>query len=68
MTATQHTMKNHITIDEWIALFRETGLDATQMQRWHRLFEQRHPEGHRAFLEWLGLDAARVEQIRAAHR
>lgn len=61
-------MKNQLTIDEWIALFRETGLDEAAMHRWHRLFETRHPEAHRGFLESLGLEPARVEEIRAAHR
>ncbi len=59
---------NKITVDEWIALFRETGLDDATMQRWHRLFEQHHPEAHQSFLEWLGLDPARTREIRAAHR
>ncbi|MDD5350291.1 MAG: hypothetical protein PHQ12_08790 [Chthoniobacteraceae bacterium] len=61
-------MQNKVTVEEWIALFRETGLDEAAMERWHRLFEARHPEGHRSFLEWLGLEARRIEQIRAAHR
>jgi hypothetical protein len=61
-------MQNNVTIEEWIALLRETGLDDAAMKLWHRLFESRHPAGHQGFLEWLGLDAARIEQIRAAHR
>ena len=61
-------MQNNITIEEWIALFREMGLDDAAMKRWHQLFEARHPAGHQGFLEWLGLDKPRIEQIRAAHR
>lgn len=61
-------MKKNITVEEWVALFRETGLDDSTMQRWHRLFEARHPEAHQNFLEWLGLETSRIEQIRAAHR
>lgn len=61
-------MKNNVTIDEWIALFKEIGLDEAAMQRWHKLFESRHPHGHQSFLEWLGLHPNRIEQIRAAYR
>lgn len=61
-------MKKNVTIDEWIALFKEIGLDEAAMQRWHKLFESRHPQGHQSFLEWLGLNPDRVEQIRAAYR
>ena len=59
---------NKITVDEWVALFRETGLDDAAMKRWHHLFEQHHPEAHQSFLEWLELDPARIREIRTAHR
>ncbi|MFZ1388042.1 MAG: hypothetical protein WBP46_07275 [Thiolinea sp.] len=53
---------------QWVELFRETGLDKAMMQQWHRLFEQRYPEQHQAFLEWLQIPNAEVTQIRAASR
>lgn len=53
---------------QWVELFRETGLDEAMMQQWHRLFEQRYPEQHQAFLEWLQIPNAEVTQIRAASR
>jgi hypothetical protein len=61
-------MKNQVTVNEWIALFREIGLDDETMKKWHKLFETRHPEGHRSFLEWLGLPAQEIERIRAQSR
>ncbi len=57
-------MQNRVTVDDWVAMFREIGLDEATMMQWHRVFESRHPEAHRGFLEWLGLDAQRIEQIR----
>ncbi len=61
-------MKNHVTVDEWVAMFREIGLDDGQMHRWHKLFEARHPDAHQAFLEWLGLSPEDIAQARAEFR
>jgi len=58
-------MQKHVSKDEWVAMFRETGLDEDQMHKWHKLFESRHPEGHQSFLEWLGLSVQEVESIRS---
>ena len=55
---------NKITVDEWIALFRETGLDDATMQRWHRLFEQHHPEAHQSF--WNGSGSTRRAPAKSA--
>ena len=57
-----------MTTKEFQQLFREIGLDEAAMKKWHALFEQRHPDSHRSFLEWLGLDAAQIEKIRARSR
>ena len=57
-----------MTTKEFQQLFREIGLDEAAMHKWHALFEQRHPDSHKSFLEWLGLDAAQIEQIRARSR
>lgn len=57
-------MKQTVTVEEWVARFRAIGLDEAAMEKWHRLFEQENPAGHRSFLEWLGLPQDRVEQIR----
>ena len=61
-------MGSKMTVNEFKHLFREIGLDEAAMQKWHGLFEQRHPESHQSFLEWLGLSAAQIEQVRARSR
>ena len=61
-------MSSKMTVKEFAQMFREIGLDEAAMQKWHALFEQRHPDSHKSFLEWLGLDAAQIEQIRARSR
>jgi hypothetical protein len=54
--------------ENWVALFTEIGLDEATMQRWHALFESRHPDGHQSFLEWLGLEAEELDRIRKSSR
>lgn len=61
-------MQNHVTKDEWVAMFREAGLDEDTMMKWHRVFEARHPLAHQGFLEWLGLDRAQIDEIRKNSR
>lgn len=56
------------TKDDWVALFREIGLDDPTMHRWHAAFEARHPEAHERFLRWLGIPDADVTRIRDASR
>lgn len=58
-------MKANVTVEEWVARFKSIGLDQAAMEKWHRLFEQENPAGHQSFLEWLGLPAARISDIRA---
>lgn len=57
-------MKQTVSVEEWVARFRAVGLDDEAMQTWHRLFERENPQGHRSFLEWLGLPAERIAEIR----
>lgn len=61
-------MQKTVNVEEWVALFREVGLGDTEMKRWHVLFEERHPEAHQAFLEWLGLPQKEIEGIRSRSR
>ncbi len=49
----------------WVDMFRAIGLNEAQMRQWHTLFEQRHPQQHQAFLEWLQIQPAEIAQIRA---
>ena len=51
-------------VDQWIEMFEEVGLDQAQRRQWHRTFERRHPEAHQSFLEWLGLDVAKIADVR----
>lgn len=60
-------MKRQVTVEEWVARFQAIGLDEDAMQQWHRLFEQENPEGHQSFLEWLGLPAERIAEIRTKY-
>ena len=62
------TMKNEINKEQWVAMFHELGLNETAMQRWHQIFESRHPEAHQRFLEWLGIKAGEISRIREASR
>ena len=57
-------MSARVTVEEWVARFRAIGLDQAQMEQWHRLFEQENPAGHQSFLEWLGLPAEKISEIR----
>ena len=61
-------MKNHVNVEEWLAMFREIGVDETKSMRWHKIFEARHPDAHQAFLEWLGIDREEIDRIRAECR
>lgn len=61
-------MKNRVNKEQWVSMFEELGLDGKAMHRWHRLFESRHPEGHQGFLEWLGISAAEISEIRQKSR
>lgn len=58
-------MQNRVSKDQWIAMFREIGLTEEQMSEWHRLFEERHPEGHAGFLAWLGISETEIGEIRS---
>ncbi len=61
-------MQTHVNVKDWVAMFKEIGLDEAAMKKWHRLFESRHPEGHQSFLEWLGLPAQEIARIRSESR
>jgi hypothetical protein len=61
----KNSMKKNVTVEEWVAMYREIGLDEARMMQWHRIFEARHPEAHQGFLEWLGLPAKEIERIRS---
>ncbi len=57
-------MSMNINKQQWVELFRETGLVEEMMEAWHRLFEANYPDGHQGFLEWLQLTASEIAAIR----
>ena len=61
-------MKNHVNVEEWVTMFEEVGLVEAKREQWHKLFERRHPAGHQAFLEWLGINSEEIDKIRAQCR
>ncbi len=61
-------MQNQVTVNEWVAMFKEIGLDEETMKKWHGIFELRYPEAHQSFLEWLRLDNGKIEEIRSKSR
>ncbi|MCM2258245.1 MAG: hypothetical protein NDJ94_21635 [Vicinamibacteria bacterium] len=54
----------NVSVEQWVEMFRVVGLTDDDMRRWHAEFERRHPAGHQGFLEWLGLPAERIAQVR----
>jgi hypothetical protein len=61
-------MKNQVNVNEWVAMFEEIGLGYAKRERWHKVFENRHPAGHQGFLEWLGLKPQDIDRIRSESR
>jgi len=55
-----------VTVDQWKEMFRETGFSDDDMQKWHQIFENKKPDGHQSFLEWLGIEESRIKEIRQA--
>lgn len=58
-------MQNRVSKKEWVAMFRDIGLDDETMEQWHRLFEARHPKAHEEFLRHLGLAPDEIARVRA---
>jgi hypothetical protein len=53
-------------VNDWVAMFREVGLDDPAMHRWHAVFEDRAPDAHQSFLEWLHVPDPEIRRIREA--
>jgi hypothetical protein len=62
------TMAKKMSVEAWVALFREIGLDEEKMHLWHRLFERDYPESHQDFLKWLGCSDQEITRIRKQSR
>src|SRR5512133_3097322 len=52
----------------WIEMLKAAGMDQKAMERWHREFERRSPEGHQEFLLSLGIPANEAIRIRDLSR
>ena len=50
--------------DQWVQMFKNAGMSEQDMHNWHRDFEANAPEAHQDFLESIGLDEAKIRQIR----
>ena len=57
-------MSSEFGKNEWVELFRQTGLTEEMMRKWHRLFESDYPEAHQSFLHWLQLPEEEIAKIR----
>jgi len=57
-------MNNNMTKDDFVAILKEIGLTEEQMHQLHQKMEQRFPESHQRFLEFLGIADDEAAQIR----
>jgi DNA-binding transcriptional MerR regulator len=48
----------------WVEILRQSGMNETDMQRWHTEFEHNAPQAHHSFLLWLGIPENEVLDIR----
>ena len=54
-----------MTRDKFVTILKDIGLNKNQMHKFHALLEERHPDDHQAFLEWLNIPAGEISSIRA---
>ncbi len=59
---------NPLSKAQFVAALDAAGVDDTQKQRFHQALERTTPDGHQAFLDWLGIPAAEAATIRAQSR
>ncbi len=57
-----------ITKDQFVAVLDAAGVNDAQKQKFHATFEEKYPEAHQSFLEFLNLVPAEIERIRARSR
>jgi hypothetical protein len=56
---------NYVNKEQWVELFRAIGMTEETMLRWHKVFEERNPEGHQEFLEWINIPSGEIGEIRS---
>jgi DNA-binding transcriptional MerR regulator len=54
--------------ESWIRLLQSAGVDQASRDKWHAEFERLSPEGHRDFLESLGIPGEEIAVIRKLSR
>jgi len=52
----------------WIAILRASGMEGSDMHRWHLEFQRLAPQAHHDFLVSLGIGDEEIARIRAASR
>lgn len=58
----------NLSVDQWVAMLEEVGVDEKGRELWHKTFERDAPEEHQAFLSFLGLDEKEIDTIRKNSR
>ena len=53
-----------MTKEKWVAIMHAAGFNEEDMRRWHKLFEQREPDEHQQFLEYLQIGPEEIGRIR----
>ena len=56
---------SYVNKEQWVELFRAIGLSDETMSQWHREFEERNPQGHQEFLEWINIPGNEITEIRS---
>ncbi len=57
-----------ITKKQWVAFMEAAGISEQDRDTWHQLFEEQNPERHQDFLEFLGIQASEIRDIRAYYQ
>jgi hypothetical protein len=65
---TRGTNMKTITKDQFVSILNDAGITDVQKHKLHGLFEARYPQGHEAFLQWLGLPPDEIRAIREKSR
>jgi DNA-binding transcriptional MerR regulator len=53
-----------MTKEKWVSIMHAAGFNEEDMRRWHKQFEQRAPDDHQQFLEYLQISTEEIGKIR----
>lgn len=59
---------HHLTKDQFVAILEAAEITSALREKFHAAFERQQPAAHQQFLEWLGLPAGAIAQVRAHSR